>query len=79
MKHATVMGSDVIINITKFHNDFFNASGVGLSPLHCGHIWPIVPPLHNDWFSNSEVNGKEGGSQTRKQHDDCMSPTIFPK
>jgi hypothetical protein len=22
---------------------FFIASGVGLSPLHCGHFWPIVP------------------------------------
>jgi hypothetical protein len=22
---------------------FFNASGVGLSPLYCGHFWPIVP------------------------------------
>jgi hypothetical protein len=22
---------------------FFNASGVGLSPLNCDHFWPIVP------------------------------------
>jgi hypothetical protein len=22
---------------------FFFASGVGLSPLYCGHFWPIVP------------------------------------
>jgi hypothetical protein len=22
---------------------FFLASGVGLSPLYCGHFWPIVP------------------------------------
>jgi hypothetical protein len=22
---------------------FFIASGVGLSPLYCGHFWPIVP------------------------------------
>jgi hypothetical protein len=22
---------------------FFIASGVGLSPLYCGHYWPIVP------------------------------------
>jgi hypothetical protein len=22
---------------------FFIASGAGLSPLYCGHIWPIVP------------------------------------
>jgi hypothetical protein len=22
---------------------FFTASGVGLSPLYCGHFWPIVP------------------------------------
>jgi hypothetical protein len=24
------------------HSIFFIASGVGLSPLHCGHFWPIV-------------------------------------
>jgi hypothetical protein len=23
--------------------DFFIAIGVGLSPLYCGHFWPIVP------------------------------------
>jgi hypothetical protein len=22
---------------------FFTASGVGQSPLYCGHFWPIVP------------------------------------
>jgi hypothetical protein len=22
---------------------FFIASGAGLSPLYCGHFWPIVP------------------------------------
>jgi hypothetical protein len=31
----------------KRHDDvnsiFFIASGVGLSPLYCGHFWPIVP------------------------------------
>jgi hypothetical protein len=25
------------------HFIFFIASGVGLSPLYCGHFWPIVP------------------------------------
>jgi hypothetical protein len=29
--------------LRMFGNDFFIASGVGLSPLHCGHLWPIVP------------------------------------
>jgi hypothetical protein len=24
-------------------NLFFNASGMGLSPLYYGHFWPIVP------------------------------------
>jgi hypothetical protein len=24
---------------------FFIASGVGLSPLYCGHLWPVVPLL----------------------------------
>jgi hypothetical protein len=23
--------------------EFFIASGVGLSPLYCGHFWPTVP------------------------------------
>jgi hypothetical protein len=26
-----------------WHIVSFNASGVGLSPLYCGHFWPIVP------------------------------------
>jgi hypothetical protein len=25
------------------HIFFFIASGLGLSPLYCGHFWPIVP------------------------------------
>jgi hypothetical protein len=28
---------------------FFIASGVGLSPLHCGHFWPIVPAPDDRW------------------------------
>jgi hypothetical protein len=27
----------------------FIASGVGLSPLYCGHFWPIVPPPDDRW------------------------------
>jgi hypothetical protein len=27
----------------------FFASGVGLSPLYCGHFWPIVPAPDNRW------------------------------
>jgi hypothetical protein len=27
----------------RFYKVFFIASGVGLSPLYCGHFWPIVP------------------------------------
>jgi hypothetical protein len=28
---------------------FFIASGVKLSPLYCGHFWPIVPPPDDRW------------------------------
>jgi hypothetical protein len=28
---------------------FFIASGLGLSPLHCGHFWPIVPAPDDKW------------------------------
>jgi hypothetical protein len=28
---------------------FFIASGVGLSPLYCGHFWPIVPASDDRW------------------------------
>jgi hypothetical protein len=28
---------------------FFIASGVGLSPLYCGHFWPIVPAPEDRW------------------------------
>jgi hypothetical protein len=28
---------------------FFIASGVGLSPLYCGHFWPIVPAPDDMW------------------------------
>jgi hypothetical protein len=28
---------------------FFIASGVGLSPLYCGHFWPIVPAPDDRW------------------------------
>jgi hypothetical protein len=28
---------------------FFNASGVGLSPLYCSHFWPIVPAPDDRW------------------------------
>jgi hypothetical protein len=27
----------------------FIASGVGLSPLYCGHLWPIVPAPDDRW------------------------------
>jgi hypothetical protein len=30
---------------TISHYFFFNSSGVGLSPLYCGHFWPIVPNI----------------------------------
>jgi hypothetical protein len=36
-----------MLEITERKNEwgfvFFIASGVGLSPLYCGHFWPIVP------------------------------------
>jgi hypothetical protein len=31
------------IFINYYNIIFFIASGVGLSPLYCGHFWPIVP------------------------------------
>jgi hypothetical protein len=43
---------------------FFIASGVGLSPLYCGHFWPIVPApedrggwLWSNWW-NEDWQGK---------------------
>jgi hypothetical protein len=38
---------DVIKDILMPH--FFIASGVGLSPLYCGHFWPIVPAPDDRW------------------------------
>jgi hypothetical protein len=31
-----------ILGVMIWFNIFFIASGVGLSPLYCGHFWPIV-------------------------------------
>jgi hypothetical protein len=40
----TVLGSAVNpVNFIKVRRFFFIASGVGPSPLYCGHFWPIVP------------------------------------
>jgi hypothetical protein len=33
----------------RITNDFFIASGVGLSPLYCGHFRPIVPAPDDRW------------------------------
>jgi hypothetical protein len=34
----------IVLAPTQFKYFFFIiASGVGLSPLYCGHFWPIVP------------------------------------
>jgi hypothetical protein len=35
----------IYFNITFF----FNASGVELCPLYCGHFWPIVPAPDDRW------------------------------
>ncbi|PNF15619.1 hypothetical protein B7P43_G15976 [Cryptotermes secundus] len=42
---ATFFSSHILylVSIPKFGPFSFIASGVGLSPLYCGHFWPIVP------------------------------------
>jgi hypothetical protein len=42
----TVSGTE---NRYRLHGLFFIASGVGLSPLYCGHFWPIVPAPDDRW------------------------------
>jgi hypothetical protein len=36
-------------NNFRFYPIFFIASWVGLSPLYCGHFWPIVPAPDDRW------------------------------
>jgi hypothetical protein len=38
-----LLSNNVKIKVYMTTVFFFIASGVGLSPLHCGHFWPIVP------------------------------------
>jgi hypothetical protein len=56
---------------------FFVASGVGLSPLYCGHFWPVVPApddrwgwLWNNWW-NKDWDGKPKYSEKT-----CPSATL---
>jgi hypothetical protein len=65
-------GSDLDIGIY-----FFIASGVGLSPLYCGHFWPIVPApddrcgwLWSNWW-NEDWQGKPKYSEQT-----CPSATL---
>jgi hypothetical protein len=53
----------------KIISIFFIASGVGLSPLYCGHFWPIVPApddrtgwLWSNWC-NKDWQGKPKNSE----------------
>jgi hypothetical protein len=40
----------LLIWSVPYRRFFFIASGVGLSPLYCGHFWPIVPDPDNRWW-----------------------------
>jgi hypothetical protein len=56
---------------------FFIASGVGLSPLYCGHFWPIVPAPDDRWgwlwscWWNEDWQGKPKYSE-----ETCPSATL---
>jgi hypothetical protein len=56
---------------------FFIASGVGLSPLYCGHFWPIVPAPDDGWgwlwsnWWNEDWQGKPKYSE-----ETCPSATL---
>jgi hypothetical protein len=56
---------------------FFIASGVGLSPLYCGHFWPIVPAPDDGWgwlwsnWWNEDWQGKPKYSEKT-----CPSATV---
>jgi hypothetical protein len=39
----------MLLRLFTVDRNIFIASGVGLSPLHCGHFWPIVPTLDHRW------------------------------
>jgi hypothetical protein len=56
---------------------FFIASGVGLSPLYCGHFWPTVPAPDDRWgwlwsnWWNEDWQGKPKYSEKT-----CSSATL---
>jgi hypothetical protein len=63
-------------NISKLF--FFVASGVGLSPLYCGHFWPIVPAPDDRWgwlWSNWWNEDWQGKSKYTEKT--CPSATLF--
>jgi hypothetical protein len=66
----------IFLDITLCSN-FFTASGVGLSPLYCGHFCPIVPAPDDRWgwlwsnWWNEDWQGKPKYSEKT-----CPSATL---
>jgi hypothetical protein len=52
-----ILGESTIsgISFLKYDNVIIIASGVGLSPLNCGHFWPIVPKYDNVCYIPSKL------------------------
>jgi hypothetical protein len=44
---------------------FFIVSGVGLSPLYCGHFWPIVPAPDDSEGDCGAIGGRKIGRGNR--------------
>jgi hypothetical protein len=54
----------------------FIASGVGVSPLYCGHFWPIVPAPDDRWGWCGAIGGMKIGKGNRStRRKTCPSAT----
>jgi hypothetical protein len=64
------------ISETKF-GAFFTASGVGLSPLYCGHFWPILPAPDDRWgWLWSNWWNEEWQRNPKYSEKTCLSATL---
>jgi hypothetical protein len=56
---------------------FFNASGIGLSPLYCDHFWPVVPAPDDrwGWFWNNWYK-EDWQGKPKYSEKTCTSPTL---
>jgi hypothetical protein len=57
---------------------FFIANAVGLSPLYCGHFWPIVPAPEIGEDDCGAIGGIKIGSTRRKPSPAPLCPPQIP-